>query len=36
MDVDQYLPILGLLILGVLFASASFVMSAWLLSLIHI
>jgi NADH-quinone oxidoreductase subunit A len=30
MDVDQYLPILGLLILGVLFASGSFVMSAWL------
>ncbi|MHB2027824.1 MAG: NADH-quinone oxidoreductase subunit A [Acidimicrobiales bacterium] len=30
MDVDQYLPILGLLILGVLFASGSFVASALL------
>jgi NADH-quinone oxidoreductase subunit A len=30
MDVDQYLPILGLLILGVLFASGSFVASAFL------
>ena len=30
MDVDQYLPILGLLILGVLFAAASLVMSALL------
>jgi NADH-quinone oxidoreductase subunit A len=28
MDVDQYLPILGLLILGVLFASGSLAMSA--------
>ena len=27
---DQYLPLLGLLILGVLFASGSFVASAWL------
>ena len=30
MDVDQYLPILGLLLLGVLFASGSFVASALL------
>ncbi len=30
MDVDQYLPILGLLILGVLFASGSFVASSLL------
>jgi len=30
MNVDQYLPILGLLILGVLFASGSFVASALL------
>ncbi len=30
MDVDQYLPILGLLVLGVLFASGSFVASALL------
>lgn len=30
MDVDQYLSILGLLILGVLFASGSFVASAFL------
>ncbi|NNN00610.1 MAG: NADH-quinone oxidoreductase subunit A [Acidimicrobiaceae bacterium] len=30
MSVDQYLPILGLLILGVLFASGSFVASALL------
>jgi len=30
MDVDQYLPILGLLILGVLFASGSFVASGLL------
>ena len=30
MDVDQYLPILGLLILGVLFASGSFVVSSLL------
>ncbi len=29
-DVDQYLPLLGLLVLGVLFASGSFVASAWL------
>jgi NADH-quinone oxidoreductase subunit A len=29
-NVDQYLPILGLLILGVLFASGSFAASAWL------
>jgi NADH:ubiquinone oxidoreductase subunit 3 (subunit A) len=28
MEVDQYLPILGLLILGVLFASGSLVMSS--------
>lgn len=30
MDVDQYLPILGLLIVGVLFAAGSFVASALL------